>query len=234
MTYYFEVHISIRMKCKHVLSAHCAEKDVYFFIYVLYTDMFTRIFLCAIQFSCTEGHSDINLLHVNPFHCSVIFNININYSCCELLCQVNFACQRNLCTLMLWELFKVIYFITFVELFIESLINCAPRSVLLIDTKSYPILLQLFYSQNSVLSKQKSICSRVAVEQAIKGKMYHLEIYQLGWSLLWGECHSTQRDRHVYFSLKHNEILRSKIIFEKISKRFCMLCVFFSSFISLI
>jgi hypothetical protein len=128
----------------------------------------------------------------------------------------------------------VIYFITFLELFIESLINCALRSALLIDTKSYPILLQLCYSQNSVLSKQKSICSRVAVEQAIKGKMYHLEIYQLRWSLLRGECHFAQQDRHVYFSLKHNEMLRSKIIFEKISKRFCMLCVFCSSFISLI
>lgn len=78
----------------------------------------------------------------------------------------------------------VIYFITFLELFIESLINCAPGSLLLIDTKSQPILLQLCYSQNSVLSKQDSICSRVAVERAIKGKMYHLEIYQVGWSLL--------------------------------------------------
>lgn len=85
--------------------------------------------------------------------------------------------------------------------FIESLINCAPGSLLLIDTKSQPILLQLCYSQNSVLSKQDSICSRVAVELAIKGKMYHLEIYQVGWSLLRWKCHFAQQERHVYFPL---------------------------------
>lgn len=64
-----------------------------------------------------------------------------------------------------------------------------------------PILLQLCYSQNSVLSKQDSICSRVAVELAIKGKMYHLEIYQVGWSLLRWKCHFAQQERHVYFPL---------------------------------
>lgn len=64
-----------------------------------------------------------------------------------------------------------------------------------------PILLQLCYSQNSVLSKQDSICSRVAVERAIKGKMYHLEIYQVGWSLLRWKCHFAQQERHVYFPL---------------------------------
>lgn len=57
------------------------------------------------------------------------------------------------------------------------------------------------YSQNSVLSKQDSICSRVAVERAIKGKMYHLEIYQVGWSLLRWKCHFAQQERHVYFPL---------------------------------
>lgn len=123
----------------------------------------------------------------------------INYSYVELLCHVNFVCQQNLRALMWWELFSVIYFITFLELFIESPINCAPGCVLLMDTKSSPILLQLCHSQNFVLCKQKFICLRVAAEQAIKGKMYHLQIYHVGSSLLWWKCHSAQPGRHVSF-----------------------------------
>lgn len=177
------------------------QQRIYIFVLIWCLD---DIFTCAIasktQFDPGREHLDTNLLCTNLGLLLCIFQQKIiNYTYVELLCHVNFVCQQNLRALMWWELFSVIYFITFLELFIESPINCAPGCVLLMDTKSSPILLQLCHSQNFVLCKQKFICLRVAAEQAIKGKMYHLEIYHVGSSLLWWKCHSAQPGRHVSF-----------------------------------